>query len=361
VKQPFLAFVSLFVLSSCSTLILNPVVKTNIYKQPVDFHVETFDLEKTINKGELQKEYLLLKKQLINLNITLIEQQLVWITKNKSLDAATLFLISYLHNDKINLDINQKYQNNIKNITNNQQLSDKYRAYYYLFIPGWLYKTIPDTGADFKAIRKKLMDNGLNNELLAINENGTIAENAKTVINRINELNNKKVILVTVSKSGAEVASFINDGYLEQTPQLKGWVNISGLLKGSPLASYANTFPMDLSTSFIFYINDLNKITIKELEHHKQKQYFRNYSQNKKFKIINIVAIPFYDQISFDGWFGYQLLYDNGPNDGRALIIDQLAPGKTLVEIGLDHYYQDSNMPTKALAIMKTFVDDLEQ
>ena len=55
------------------------------------------------------------------------------------------------------------------------------------------------------------------------------------------------------------------------------------------------------------------------------------------------------------------MLYDKGPNDGRALIIDQLAPGKTLVEIGLDHYYQDPNMPTKALAIMKTFVDDLEQ
>jgi uncharacterized protein YceK len=93
-KQTLLSFVSLFVLSGCSTLILNPVVKTSIYNQPVDFHVETNDIEKTINKGELQKNYLLLKKKLINLNIPLIEQQLVWITKNKSLDAATLFLIS---------------------------------------------------------------------------------------------------------------------------------------------------------------------------------------------------------------------------------------------------------------------------
>ncbi len=353
-----LFFLPLF---GCSSLIFNPYIDAELYNQKIQFHTESTRLKKSIENDNLLAEFTQLQKKLQQQGLLTLQQQLVWITANQSLDDASLYLINYIFSQKNNLTINNNYQNNIKNLSNTEFKNSKYQNYYYLFIPGWLYKTVPETGAALLDIRNNLTKHSLNNELLNTFENTSIEINANIIKKRIAELNDKKIILVTVSKSGAEVASLINDPFLAKNPHLKGWVNISGLLKGSPLATVANTFPTNISTELLFYLNNMDTETIREIEHNVQKPYFTNFNINNAFKILNVVAIPFYEQISGSGWFGYQLLYEKGPNDGRAIIIDELAPGNTIVEIGLDHYYKHKKMPDRALAIMKTFIDYLEK
>ena len=360
-----LIFLTLFFLAACSPLRLNPHIQTKIYQQPVDFYVDDKSVAEQINKKDRQKNYLLLKQQLRQKGLQTLAQQLSWLQKHHSLDFATFYLINALYAQNGNIAINREYQNNIQllftKFRQQKKLPKRYYDYYFLFIPGWLYQSMPETGADFAIIREKFTQFGLQNELLASSENASIEYNALIIKQRVEQLADKKIILVSVSKSGSEVASLINDAFLQKNPQLKGWINISGLLKGTPLANIADQFPLDLMMKTVFSFYHLDTKVIKELKHQQQKSYFSDYHPDDNFTILNLVAIPFFDQLSFSAFAGYQFLYDYGPNDGRALIIDQLAPGKTLVEIGLDHYFKDKDMPLKALAILMTIVNAIEK
>ncbi len=356
-----LLFFPLILLSACSPLRLNPHIQTKIYQQPVDFYVDEKSVAEQINKKNRQTNYFQLKRQLTQKGLITLNQQLSWLQKHYSLDFATFYLINAIYAKKGNLAINREYQKNIHWLQQNKSLPKQAYDYYFLFIPGWLYQSMPETGADFAIIRNKFIEFGLQNELLASRENASIEENALIIKKRIEQLADKKIILISVSKSGSEVATLINDAFLQKHPQLKGWINISGLLKGTPLANIADEFPLNITMKSIFSFYDLDTRVITELRHHQQKSYFTHYQPKADFTIFNIVAIPFFDQLSFSAFAGYQFLYEYGPNDGRALIVDQLAPGNTLVEIGLDHYFKDKNMPLKSLAILMTIVNAIEK
>ncbi len=77
-----------------------------------------------------------------------------------------------------------------------------------LFVPGWLYKSEPATGADFAQVRALLSRHGARVALIEIGENLSVEENAKLIEAQILHLavSRQQLILVSGSKGGPEVA-----------------------------------------------------------------------------------------------------------------------------------------------------------
>src|SRR5688572_30599352 len=74
-------------------------------------------------------------------------------------------------------------------------------AYALLFAPGWLYVTM-NSGADFARQREMLAEMGYATHLIAVDENGSVENNAALIADDIRQFSSKgeDMILVSVSK-----------------------------------------------------------------------------------------------------------------------------------------------------------------
>jgi hypothetical protein len=95
------------------------------------------------------------------------------------------------------------------------------RGYKILFIPGFHYLSDPTSGADFSNQRRLMRELGLNVQLAATEEDGTIEENAEIIgrIVRSESKTHSKLILVSTSKAGPETALAWGE-YCGQTKRL---------------------------------------------------------------------------------------------------------------------------------------------
>ena len=89
------------------------------------------------------------------------------------------------------------------------QLPSDQQDYLIVFAPGWFYKSQPENGADFAKPRQVLTEVGVNTALLETEENGTVERNADLIAEHLIGFGGdaKKVIVVSASKAGPEVAS----------------------------------------------------------------------------------------------------------------------------------------------------------
>jgi len=111
-------------------------------------------------------------------------------------------------------------------------------AYEVIFVPGFLYKRFPMTGADLAAPRAALKKIGLSHSFVETVEDGVIEANAEIVMSaiRAGARSGRRMILVSVSKSGPEVALALTRLEPEETVSVAAWINVAGTLQGSPLA-----------------------------------------------------------------------------------------------------------------------------
>src|SRR5207249_6659459 len=111
-----------------------------------------------------------------------------------------------------------------------------------LFAPSWLYRSHPETGADFAHQRLLLDRLGLANRLIVTGESASIEDNAAAIAAALRAARPEdgSLILVTASKSGAEAALALSRLLApEDTARVVAWVNIVGALGGTPLADSA--------------------------------------------------------------------------------------------------------------------------
>lgn len=223
------------------------------------------------------------------------------------------------------------------------------------FAPGWFYESQPGTGANFFRQRLLLDRLGVDNRLLPVIENGTIEENAAIIAEIVRGLDaDDAIILVSASKGGPEVAHAL--GHLlapEETRPVRVWINIGGLLRGSPLADFAESWPIRWLTPLYYHFEGLDPDqSIASLATERSRARLARQHIPAHVMIINFVGIPLSGHVSEAAAFGYGRMRKLGPNDGLTPIVDELAHGgRTIVQVGLDHYYRDPDLDLKTVAL----------
>jgi hypothetical protein len=233
-----------------------------------------------------------------------------------------------------------------------------------LFVPGWLYKSDPTTGADFARFRAHLSRHGAQVALIETGENLSVEENAKLIEAQILRLaaSRRQLILVSGSKGSPEVALALSN--LRTHPagrQVKAWLNIGGLLHGTRLADFGLSWP----TCWFVYLAvlpDRSFEGIRSVSEVQSATRLNGLELPQDTLIVNYLGIPLSSQVSDQARGGYSRLRVDGPNDGLTYLTEAIAPNSvTIPELGVDHYFRSSDIDQKSLALARAITRHLKQ
>jgi hypothetical protein len=234
-------------------------------------------------------------------------------------------------------------------------------GYTFVFAPGWLYRSHPWNGADFRRPRQLLEAIGVETRLLDLPEDGVVEENAARIAAalRASGASGRKRIVVSTSKSGAEVALALG-GLLEpgEIVDVVAWINIGGVIRGTPLADVALTSWRGSIARFWFGLQGWNWTAIESLATPVRRARFAALRFPAPLLIVNLVGAPLSGDMTLYSRPGHALLQGFGPNDGATLLVDQIVPGSlTVLQPGVDHYFDLPDADLRSLALVKAVLD----
>ena len=226
-----------------------------------------------------------------------------------------------------------------------------------MFIPAYLYKRITFTGADLAAPRAALQRVGFNCDFVETDEEATVEANADLVIAaiRARAQSGRRLILVSASKSGPEVALALTRLGPAETRHVAAWINTVGALQGSPMADER------LAPELEYIVGKVNLGG--------QRKYDDG-TQPAAFQFISRPRTCARDQLFWHSCEGERFLFSPqrlfslakyGPNDGVLLLSDMIFPGGiTLAELGSDHFLLSDHLDITTVALAITVIGWLE-
>ena len=222
--------------------------------------------------------------------------------------------------------------------------------YEVLFVPTYLYKRVTFTGADMAAPRAALQKAGFKCYFVETKDDGAVETNADLVSAaiRARAQSGRRLIIVSASKSGPEVALALTKLGAAETRHVAAWINTVGALQGTPMADE------HLAPELDYIFGNLDPAGTESIKTEWSRRRFESFRIPEHVLVVNYFGIPVSGSISFLARRGFFPMRKYGPNDGIVLLSDMIFPGGvTLAELGSDHFMlnEHRNITTVALAI----------
>ncbi|HTB79611.1 MAG TPA: SDR family oxidoreductase [Opitutaceae bacterium] len=285
------------------------------------------------------------------------------LSRKFSVDFVSLLLLRSLQQQPDNQRLQERFRRELAATLAEAPMPD-YPGYIILFVPGFLYKQDPEVGADFRKPRDAITQLGLPHQLAEIDQIGSVENNAVEIARYITELSHtgKKIVLVGASSAGPAIALALGRQLdAAATSAVRAWVNVGGILRGSPRADEALLWPRRWLSRLICLWKGWDYGIIASYTARVSRARFAGLQLPPHMLIVNFLGIPLSGDVSQRAWHGYLSLRDKGPNDGLTLITDAIAPGsRTIAEPGLDHYFLDPAITAKTVALARTVLGCLE-
>lgn len=235
----------------------------------------------------------------------------------------------------------------------------------FVFVPGWFYRRHgAETDADFHRERALLSRLGIAHELVLTDENGDVTHNAQLVATAIanHRSTEERVIVVSASKSGAEVAQALGELLPPETlGHVRAWVNVGGVVRGSPLADRVMERDMCWLIKTQLWFKGYDMEGLASMRTDAQRRRFARLRFPPHLLRIAYVPTPLSGHITERGSFGYDVLRDHGPNDGLTLLVDEQLPGGiTLLDPGADHFLRTPDRRRRTWALFAVLMDQLQ-
>lgn len=279
-----------------------------------------------------------------------------------SLDFASLFLTQVVTQHGPNRLIQARFNAEVSRLQAKGSLELESTPYEVIFIPAWLYKDNPKSGANLMVPRTALADAGAKVHLARLLQDGTTEENAAIIAATIRRLRHtgKRYAIVSVSKAAAETAMALSELLTaEESQHVRAWVNTNGTLRGTPLANAVLEMPLGLGLAPFFWLNGWDLKSVYTLRPQVRRPAFERVQLPKHITVVNMVGMSVSGQLSEQGKDGYPLLAPYGPNDGVTLVADSMIPGvPTIVFIGMDHYLESPQLPWWTVAVYNLVSQD---
>ncbi|GAB5451096.1 MAG: hypothetical protein Hals2KO_14240 [Halioglobus sp.] len=245
-----------------------------------------------------------------------------------------------------------------------EYMRSRAQRYTVLFVPGWGYRSNGEvTGGNLRKPREIIGALGYETHLVALNDFGSVEDNAKIIANTLREHlgKGKQVLLASASSGGPSVAMALNEADIFSHPALAGWINICGVLRGSPIIDHFTPWPKSLVIHVVNLFEGWTRDELNSLSRSRSAPRFRQYRAPRQLTVLNYVGVPFSGQVSDMGRTLYRLLRKQGPNDGLTLIPDAIAPGYTIMAIGTDHFIrEDPEIDLKTAALLSVLIRLIE-
>jgi hypothetical protein len=294
-------------------------------------------------------------------------EALTAVTREHSPDVATLLFIETLSATSKSRDLRRRFDTELAYVR--RVGIDRARPaipenLLVLLVPGWFYITHGnETGADFKSQRQTFDRAGVANQLVTLDENGTVEQNARIVASAVREASrrNRRILLVSASKSGAEVAQALGRELSHnESESVIGWVSIGGVVRGSPIADGVLKPDLCWFTELKFGLEGFDLEGAKSMRTDRAGRAFADLSFPAQVRIVSFVPAPLSGNITKRGGFGYACMRRLGPNDGMVLLADELIPtGAPFLAVGVDHFLEDADRDLWTAAMFRVLMKSL--
>lgn len=277
-----------------------------------------------------------------------------------SVDFAALFFADRLLQDSCNQTLNRLFARFLAQDTRVD--SAIAAAYQILFVPGWDYVSSGGlTGSDFATPRELATRAGFENHLVRLPPTGSVEAGAMMVAAEISRLrrSGKKILLAGTSSAGPAIHLALGELLDErERSAVKVWLNLGGILRGTPLVDYFETLPQRVMLDFYAWAKGWDRQAIPSMGTVASRKRFSRLQLSSDLVVINYVGIPLSGQLSQYGGTGYRMLRPDGPNDGLVLVSDVIAPDSlSVVALGSDHFFaEDPQIDRKTLALIRLVV-----
>lgn len=337
-------------------------VETSVDSEIARYYLERYSQGKHENRTLDEKISALYRTHRTSLPT---RDELKKISQTFSVDFAALFLADRLLNNECNKDLNQHFERYVKNEVTVD--ADVASSYLILFVPGWDYvKNGHVSGADFAKPREMATKFGFENYLVPLPSTGSVEEGAIVLVAEIakHSHSGKKIILVGSSAAGPAIQLVLGERLgKKELSSIKAWLNVGGILQGSPLVDYSEKRPQRWWFNLVVWYKGWDKKAIRSLGTAASRKRFSRLHLHSDIVVFNYMGIPLSGQLSQYADTGYRLLRSHGPNDGLALLTDEIAPDSlTVVALGSDHYLaEDPEIDKKTAALMKLVITYLNK
>jgi hypothetical protein len=232
------------------------------------------------------------------------------------------------------------------------------RDFEVVFVPGYLYKRLPILGTNFAAPRAALKKVGLANTFVETKEDGAVEANADLVAAaiRARAQTGRRLILISASKSGSEVALALTKLAPAESRHVAAWINAVGALQGSPLADGRVLPEVEEKTG------EIDGAGVESLTTERSRKRFATFHIPEDVLVVNYIGVPVTGSVSSLGGLGFSYMKKFGPSDGITLLPDAIFPGGvTLVALGRDHFLLDKQIDVTTVALTMTVIRWLEE
>src|SRR6266850_2027981 len=229
--------------------------------------------------------------------------------------------------------------------------------YEVLVVPTFLYTRIFAAGADMAVPRAALQKAGLTCHFVETDDDGPVESNADLVAAaiRARAQSGRRLIIISASKSGPEVALALTKLGPAETRHVAAWINTVGALQGTPLID-DNVLP-----ELEFIVGKVNPAGVESMSVARSRQRFEPFRIPEHVLVVNFFGIPLSGSVSFRARRGFFPMQKYGPNDGMVLLADMIFPGGiTVAELGSDHFLMDQHLDVTAVALAITVIRWLE-
>ncbi len=293
--------------------------------------------------------------------------QLREISGRFSNDFAALFLADRLWRDQSNRRVQKTFHRYLA-LPDEELLHppDSVDDYVVLMVPGWNYANNGHiTGSDFAAPRRLIDRLGIDNELVAVPSNGSVMQSAEVIAEAVlrHSHDGRKIIVVGASAAGPSIhytlGKVLGHGQLDS---VVAWVNLGGILHGSPLIDHFQQWPQKLVLNIALVLMGWDNDEIMTMSAEQSRQRVKLLRLPPELLVINYLGLSLTGSLSSLSSYKYPIIADEGPNDGLTPLVDIIAPGSmTLVATDSDHYFgEDPEINRKTIAIFKTVLEMIE-
>jgi hypothetical protein len=225
--------------------------------------------------------------------------------------------------------------------------------YEVVFVPTYLYKRLPIIGSDFAVPKKAMQKAGIAVHFVETIEDGAVETNAEIVATAIaaRERSGRRLILISASKSGPEVALALTQMGVARTRHVAAWINVVGALQGTPLADERVLSDVE------DLVGTVDSAGVESLMTERSRRRFAGFHVPDHIVIVNYFGIPFSGSVSSWARPSFGPLSKYGPNDGILLLADMVFPGGiTVTELGLDHFLLDRHIDAAAVGLVASVI-----
>ena len=209
-----------------------------------------------------------------------------------------------------------------------------------LVVPGLNYARHPETGADGQLVAGICSRLGINVSVLESEPRGSTGTNAALLVRQLQDLAPESAWVVSISKGTADFRSAL--GRLGGWPDwLAGWINLSGVFQGSPVADRI-TGSRDLSSMFLRALIAVGGRAARNIPE------MRTDAETWKIpvcppapeRLVHVIGFPPSWTIEMRISHHYRWLAQHyGPNDGVIPLKECLGyPGRVVPVWGADHF-----------------------